>query len=285
MMLVRKVVTKLIRRLGPIFVTKLMPESHRALITYIERMKRKKENKKNRQKLLALMGGSGKTEEGAMVEGDGDSSDGDSSDEDIQKYKSVEAEESSDESEAEDSDQDMTGESKPAKVRGPGMDRLEAPMDIPRVDDIPVVSRIAKQSEKDKIANMDKEEQVKYRRGKKQEAMSKVVENNDDELETHFVENPYIKLREKAKPTGGSTILNEKDLTEEAQEIYYVKESGKMVVHDLDKEQEEKQRKKKRGEESDSDDEGPKKGASSQALRKLVKNQTAGKGASALLAR
>jgi hypothetical protein len=46
----------LIRKLGVAQVTKMMPEYHRAMISYIEREQRKKVNKKQKEKLLALIG-------------------------------------------------------------------------------------------------------------------------------------------------------------------------------------------------------------------------------------
>ena len=55
-LLVRKIVSKLIRRCGVNHVRKLMPEHHRPMIAYLEKAKRKKMNKKQREKLLALMG-------------------------------------------------------------------------------------------------------------------------------------------------------------------------------------------------------------------------------------
>ena len=55
-MVVRKIVSKLMRRLSIPFVTKIMPEQHRAIITYIEKEKRKAENRKERDRLLALLG-------------------------------------------------------------------------------------------------------------------------------------------------------------------------------------------------------------------------------------
>lgn len=44
------------RRLSITFVTKIMPEHHRAIINYIEKEKRKAENRKERDRLLALLG-------------------------------------------------------------------------------------------------------------------------------------------------------------------------------------------------------------------------------------
>ena len=60
-------------------------------------------------------------------------------------------------------------------------------MDIPRVNDIPVVSKLAKEkkSKEDKLLmNKDK--------------VTSLIEADNEELETHFVDNPFIKIREKA---------------------------------------------------------------------------------------
>ena len=80
--------------------------------------------------------------------------------------------------------------------------------------------------------------------------MAKVIEQGEEELETHFVDNPYIMAREKAK-LGGSAPLKVEDLEEDDREIYYVKESGKMFVQDLEKE--DKKKGKKNDDDSDSD--------------------------------
>lgn len=45
------------KRCGVPFVTRIMPEHHRAMIAYIEKVKRKKMNKAQNEKLLALLGG------------------------------------------------------------------------------------------------------------------------------------------------------------------------------------------------------------------------------------
>lgn len=62
----------MIRRCGVVFVTKTMPESHRPMVAYLEREKRKKMNKKEKDRLLALMGTVKKDEEGAKEDDDSD---------------------------------------------------------------------------------------------------------------------------------------------------------------------------------------------------------------------
>lgn len=94
-------------------------------------------------------------------------------------------------------------------------DNLQAPgsYDIPNMgSDIPVVSKLAKQTEKDKMANMDGQQQLDYLKQKKRDVLDKVVKDDDMNLETHFVENPYIKMRERANQ-GSKNLLDEKKLT------------------------------------------------------------------------
>lgn len=55
-LLVRKIISKMIRRCGIQFVTRTMPLSHRPMVAYLEREKRKKMNKKEKERLLTLMG-------------------------------------------------------------------------------------------------------------------------------------------------------------------------------------------------------------------------------------
>ncbi len=50
--LVRKLVGKLLKKLGTVYVKKVTPSKHHALIDYIEREKRKRINKAKRTKLL-----------------------------------------------------------------------------------------------------------------------------------------------------------------------------------------------------------------------------------------
>lgn len=56
-LLVRKMLSRLIRRCGLNYVTRIMPEQHRAILVYIEREKRKSENKRVKARLLELMAG------------------------------------------------------------------------------------------------------------------------------------------------------------------------------------------------------------------------------------
>ena len=55
-LLIRKIISKLIKKFGSGYVTKLMPEYHKKMIAYLEKEKRKKANKKQKEHLLVLMG-------------------------------------------------------------------------------------------------------------------------------------------------------------------------------------------------------------------------------------
>jgi len=54
--LVRKLLGKLLKKIGIAAVKKLTPVKHLPLIDYIERARRKRANKTKRNKLLALLG-------------------------------------------------------------------------------------------------------------------------------------------------------------------------------------------------------------------------------------
>ena len=77
------------------------------------------------------------------------------------------------------------------------------------------------------------------------------IEKEEDELETHFVENPFIKIREKAsrKQLDGQNVMGADDLQEDAdttaqQDIYYNKDANKLVVQDLEHIEMEKKKEK-----------------------------------------
>ena len=72
-LIVRKLLTRLIRRCGINYVTKIMPEFHRPMLAYIEKEKRRAINKKDKAKLLALMGEEAPTEQTIKEDGDSDS--------------------------------------------------------------------------------------------------------------------------------------------------------------------------------------------------------------------
>ena len=284
-LLVRKILKKLMRRCGVNYVNKLMPECHRPMIAYLEREKRKKLNKKQKDRLLALMGN--EPEKDTLQDGDEAGSSDESSDEELDNSLKASPEEGTD-SEAGDSDNDSDAD---------GGDRLPTrAADIPRVDDIPIVSQLAKRTEKQRLEEMDPREQLEFKVEKNRDTLKAAFGN--EQLETHFVENPFIKSRERIsrKQMGSKVQIGEDHLKDSGQDadmggdaqdrdIYIVQESGKIVVKDLEKDQADKEtRRQKRRQEgygadsdTDSDEEqggrGPSKakGQSAQQLRKLMR--------------
>lgn len=86
-------------------------------------------------------------------------------------------------------DSDQSSESEDEELKG--VDHLmNTEMDIPRVNDIPVVSKLAKETKK----ALNKEEQLRTSKDK----VTNLIEAENEELETHFVDNPFIKIRERA---------------------------------------------------------------------------------------
>lgn len=55
-LLVRKILSRLIRRCGIVYLTKIMPEYHKSLLIYLEKEKRKSDNKRSKTKLMMLVG-------------------------------------------------------------------------------------------------------------------------------------------------------------------------------------------------------------------------------------
>lgn len=138
-------------------------------------------------------------------------------------------------------------------------DALQAPaQDIPTADDIPIVSRLARQSMKQRMANMSGEEALAFQKATRLEQVDNVMGGDEENLETHFVENPFIKSREKAARKDGKVRLGESSLLAQGtgadddenmgdmrdEDVYYVKESGKMVVRDQEMEERKRQDKK-----------------------------------------
>jgi hypothetical protein len=93
-LLIRKIVNKLLKKFGTAYVTKLMPEFHKKMIIYLEKEKRKKASKKEKNRILELMGE--KTLDDPTKEGDEDSDDSSDDEENVLK-KSKNDEESDDE--------------------------------------------------------------------------------------------------------------------------------------------------------------------------------------------
>ena len=87
-------------------------------------------------------------------------------------------------------------------------------------------------SKKDKTA-----EDVQMDRDETKRKITDFIEKDEEDLETHFVENPFIKIREKAtrKQLESKQLMGADDLQEDAdttanQDIYYLKEENKLVI-------------------------------------------------------
>ena len=81
--------------------------------------------------------------------------------------------------------------------------------------------------------------------------ITEFIERDAEEMETHFVENPFIKMREKAsrKQIDSKMHMGAEDLQEDAeaaiqQDVYYLKDEKRFVVQDF--EQNEIDRKRER---------------------------------------
>lgn len=165
-LVVRKILSRLIKRCGVAFMTKLVPEHHRKIITYIEKQKRKQLNKKEKEKLLALMG----DENADALKEEGEESDL-SSDEDQNEIGG----------DPEDVDSEDDGSDLEQAPRQRGVDALQAnAADIPLGSDIPVVSKLAKKTEKERMQELDGQQQVEMKKQKRQSLVNKVMEDDDD---------------------------------------------------------------------------------------------------------
>lgn len=135
--IIKKVLSKLIKKMGLNYIKQITPSNHHNLISYVERVKRKRVNKQKREKLLTLLGQDSKKEakdvEMKSVESDLSSASDNGYDEDDGEQGENYSLNSDDDSES-DSDE----------IKG-GDTLMTDDIDIPRVDDIPVVSRLAKE--------------------------------------------------------------------------------------------------------------------------------------------
>jgi len=138
-LIVRKILSKLIRKCGSPYVTRLMPEYHRPIVAYIDREKRKKHNKKEKEKLLALMGKQVDADKAAATvaqegvpESDTDSSSEDEENSIRNERKGILNDDIDSEGDIGDSDEEDGNR---------GQDNLQATqMDIPSMAAIPIVS-------------------------------------------------------------------------------------------------------------------------------------------------
>ena len=117
-----------------------------------------------------------------------------------------------------------------------GTDQLQSSyFDIPQTNGIPVISQLAKEEKKKNPETSGLE--------KKSETSKKInhfIETKEDELETHFVENPFIKLREKStrKKQDSKVALQAVDLEKnnnfDDEDIVLMKDQNKFVIKDLE---------------------------------------------------
>lgn len=90
--------------------------------------------------------------------------------------------------------------------------------------------------------------------------IQQLISVKEEDLETHFVANPFIKMKEKMqiRELASKNMLSAKQLGRNNADVVIVKESGKFEIRDLEDEEEEKKQLKnrlKRGWiEKDSDD-------------------------------
>jgi hypothetical protein len=165
-MTLRRIITKLIIRVGDAKVKAATPKEHLSLVNYVERARRKKLHLRERAKMLALLG-----KKQTVVDKKGLESEDSDSDPEMGK--------------ADDSQSDDSDESSDSDDEQTGTDALQSSLrlDIPIVRDIPILSQLAKKEKTPK---------------KEIKKVTEVMETEDVELETHFVENPFIRVRERA---------------------------------------------------------------------------------------
>lgn len=251
-MTLRRIITKLIIRVGSKSVRHATAKEHLSLVMYVERARRKKLNIKERARLLALMGKKAPTEGAKKDESDSDSD----SDPEEQKMGD-QSDESDDSSDDEEDDQDMR--------QGTDVLQSSQKLDIPIVRDIPILSQLAKKEKMSQIQHK-KQNHDGFKDGKK---AVEVMEVDELEVETHFVENPFIRTRERAnrKNLDAQQMMTAEQIQEDAenQDIVMMDEKGKFLIKDLEQMEEdsknEKIKKRKRaeitgygkGEEIDSD--------------------------------
>ena len=147
-MIIRKILNKLIARVGVTMVLQCTAKEHQKLIHYIERLRRKVKNAKERQRFAATSGGAAAVDAEAdkeMMDEDSDEmSEGDDDD-------AMEVEGPQGASDAEDESVDSDDSDADGDEDGPrGVDRLQIAngIDIPQGINIPVVSQLAKEAYK-----------------------------------------------------------------------------------------------------------------------------------------
>ena len=134
---IRRIVTKLIIRVGVDKVKAGTPVTHQALVLYVERQRRKKINAASKARMLALLGQKATVKKDDKKTGEDDSSDDSEADDEADMADEAESN-ASDSEQSEDEDYDAAARQ--------GVDTLQSSnrLDIPVVTDIPVVSQLAK---------------------------------------------------------------------------------------------------------------------------------------------
>ena len=124
-----------------------------------------------------------------------------------------------DDSDMDSSDEDAS-DMEDAGTRGVDKLQVSNGIDIPEGINIPVVSQLAKEAyrreQKNKKAKTAEDMEMDVEDTKRK--IVDFIEKDEDELETHFVENPFIKIREKAsrKQLDGKNVMGAEDLQEDA---------------------------------------------------------------------
>lgn len=195
--LIRKLIGKLLKKIGHAAVKKLTPVKHLPLIEYIERARRKRTNKAKRNKLLALLGQPIPEQQQAqpkkLIE-DSDSDDEMDSDDGEGEIEEHFSDDEGDSQEGESDDDSASSSDDDQQEEVKGADHLMTDtIDIPRVDNIPVVSKLAKekkieQSGRSKLNQLEESKQK----------VKQLMQAEEEEYESHFVENPFIRMRERA---------------------------------------------------------------------------------------
>jgi len=187
------------------------------LLAYIERENRKKRNKKERLRLLAILGGHKSIEElrekakkDSLAEIDSD--DDDSDDEEPTTKQSGKGQDVDMESDGDDDDDDSDYDDEDDDDED-AHDNLQVSngMDIPyAADDIPVISTLAN----DNTTGDEKVDRKNKKSDENTKKVNEIIEVDNDNLETHFVENPFIKMREKVskRTMAGKRNLDGQDL-------------------------------------------------------------------------
>jgi hypothetical protein len=108
-MVMRRIVTKLIVRVGSQKVKQATAKEHLPLVLYVERCRRKRQNMKERAKLLALMGQKASLDGEAGDQDDDSDSDSSDGDHDKDAQMASQSEGDSDQSDSEDDEANLKG--------------------------------------------------------------------------------------------------------------------------------------------------------------------------------